>query len=181
MQECLFLYIRTHAWCSLDTTDVYGFSIWKLLCNNVPSYAGHKANPTEIYRQTWENGSGLQHKTCFFRFGVNQNIRNKKIISAFTQVDSPLLSVVQTALCYTMYLLPTQLQEAPPSLHHQQHNTSRSEFSHLRLPAPHNINISHVCFQVKFQISTALQARQTVWVQWVVIKYTHLTSSGWVM
>lgn len=73
--------------------------------------------------------SGLQDKTCFFRFWVNQNIRTKKTISAFTQVDSPLLSVVQTALCYTMYLLPTQLQEAPPSLHHQQNNTS--EISHL--------------------------------------------------
>lgn len=69
--------------------------------------------------------SGLQNKTCFFRFLMNQNIRTKKITSAFTQVDSPLLSVVQTALCYTIYLLPTQLQEAPPSLHHQQHNMRR--------------------------------------------------------
>lgn len=72
-----------------------------------------------LQTNTEEMASGLQDKTCFFIFKVNQNIRTKKIISAFTQVDSPLLSVVQTALCYTMYLLPTQLQEAPPSPHHQ--------------------------------------------------------------
>lgn len=40
-----------------------------------------------------------------------------------------------------MYLLPKQLQEAPPSLHHRQDNVSRSEISHLRPVAPHDINI----------------------------------------
>lgn len=130
-----------------------------------------QGQPMEIYRQADST------KTRFFRFRVNQNIRTKKIISAFLQVDSPLLSAVQTGLRCTMYLLPTQLQEAPPSLHHQQDNMSRSEISHIRPVAPHDIKIPlSVCtsnvpdFKQPTGKADSVSPRK--------IKCTHLTSSG---
>ena len=45
VQEKLFLHIKMHVWCSLNAKSVYVFSIWEVLCNSVPSFAGHKANP----------------------------------------------------------------------------------------------------------------------------------------
>lgn len=145
----------------MQTTSIFSHSE-KCCAIMFPPFAGQKAKPWKSTdkQSTGEMASALQDKTCFSRLWLNQNIRTKKTISAFMQVDSPLLSVVQTALCYTMYLLPTQLQGSstfPPSPTTQ----DVSYFSHLRAPDPHNIN-----FPILYvKISTALQARLTVQVQ----------------
>lgn len=70
------------------------FSVWEVLCNNVPSYAGQKANP---WKSTVQTNTGniiwsLQDKTCFFTLWVTQNNQENHLNNYTGWLPPPVIS-----------------------------------------------------------------------------------------
>lgn len=163
---CQYLLLHITQGGSLDAENVWVFLEPRGVAQQCSLLCRSKGHPMENY---WQIGLQQQQKD------VSSNSKWKesttKIMSVFRQVDSPLLSVVQTTFCYTMFLLPTELQDAAPSP-----PSSSAQYVSFFLPAPGNV--VHKC-SGRFQHPFEDWQYECKGKENTTHTDAHTTSSGW--